>query len=76
MASNAYISAMFDSVKADLTKLLVDLPDIPFVDEQAVARSKINSEKGTKMIFQLVQNAVAAGERADAKKTSQPLEKF
>jgi len=66
MASTAYLNAAFDSVKRDVTKLLVLLPDIPFVDEQAVARSSLNSEEGTQHLLLLVRNAVAAGEAADA----------
>jgi hypothetical protein len=66
MASTAYLNAAFDSVKKDVMKLLVLLPDIPFVDEQAVARSSINSAEGTQHLIALVKNAVAAGEAADA----------
>ena len=66
MASTAYLNAAFDSVKRDVTKLLVLLPDIPFVDEQAVARSSLNSEEGTQHLLLLVRNAVPAGEAADA----------
>jgi hypothetical protein len=66
MASTAYLNAAFDSVKKDIMKLLVMLPDIPFVDEQTVARSSINSPQGTQHLLALVRNAVAAGEEADA----------
>lgn len=65
MASTAYLNAAFVSVKKDILNLLVLLPDIPFVDEQAVARSSINSQQGTEQLLMLVQNAVAAGEAAD-----------
>jgi hypothetical protein len=67
MASVAYLNAAVDSVKKDITKLLVMLPDIPFVDEQAVARSELAKPEGQRMILQIVRNAVAAGEAADAK---------
>jgi hypothetical protein len=67
MASTDYLNAAFVSVKKDVIKLLVMLPDIPFVDEQAVARSSINSQQGTEHLLALVRNAVAAGEAADAK---------
>jgi hypothetical protein len=67
MASTAYLNAAFDSVKRDVMKLLVMLPDIPFVDEQSVARSSLNSEQGTQHLLALVRNAAAAGEAADAK---------
>lgn len=67
MASTEYLNAAFVSAKKDIMKLLVMLPDIPFVDEQAVARSHINSPQGTKMLLELVKNAVAAGEEADKK---------
>jgi hypothetical protein len=66
MASTAYLNAAFNSVKKDVIKLLVLLPDIPFVDEQQVARSSINSQQGTEHLLALVKNAVAAGEAADA----------
>ena len=66
MASMEYTNAMFNSVRADLFRLLAMLPDIPFVDEQEVARSHLSSEKGTKMLLKLVEDAIAAGEKADA----------
>jgi hypothetical protein len=69
MASVEYLNAAFDSAKKDIQKLLVLLPDIPFVDEQAVARSSINSAQGTAHILALVKNAAKAGEAADAAKT-------
>ncbi len=65
MASVRYINAAFDSAKRDIIQLLVKLPDIPFVDEQAVARSKLNSPHGTELLLDLVRNAIAAGEAAD-----------
>jgi hypothetical protein len=68
MASVEYLNAAFDSAKKDIQKLLVLLPDIPFVDEQAVARSSLNSAQGTAHILALVKNAAAAGEAADAAK--------
>jgi hypothetical protein len=68
MASVEYLNAAFSSAKKDIMKLLVLLPDIPFVDEQAVARSSINSQEGTERILALVKNAAAAGEAADAAK--------
>jgi hypothetical protein len=70
MASTTFLNAAFDSVKRDTTKLLVMLPDIPFVDEQAVARSHLNSPQGTQALLDLVRNAVAAGEAADAKEAA------
>lgn len=70
MASTEYLNAAFVSAKKDIMKLLVMLPDIPFVDEQAVARSHINSPQGTQMLLDLVKHAVAAGEAADAEKAA------
>jgi hypothetical protein len=72
MASVEYLNAAFISAKRDILKLLVMLPDIPFVDEQAVARSSINSQQGTDLILALVKNAAAAGEDADAAKKKEP----
>lgn len=68
MASVEYLNAAFTSAKKDIIKLLVLLPDIPFVNEQAVARTSINSQQGTEHILALVKNAAAAGEAADKAK--------
>lgn len=67
MASREYQNAAFDATKRGIINMLVMLPDIPFVDEQAVARSTINSAQGTQQILALVKGAIAAGEAADAK---------
>lgn len=67
MASKEYTNAAFDAAKRGIMSMLVMLPDIPFVDEQAVARSAINSPDGTQHILALIKNAIAAGEAADAR---------
>jgi hypothetical protein len=67
MASTDFINAAFDSVMHDIQGLVRLLPDIPFVDEQGVAMQKIRSQEGRVMVLKLVQNAIAAGEKADAK---------
>jgi hypothetical protein len=68
MASIEYQNAAFDAIKKGILKMLVLLPDIPFVDEQAVARSSICSQQGTQHILALMKDAIAAGEAADAAK--------
>jgi len=70
MASIDYINAAFDSVMHDLPGLIRLLPDIPFIDEQAVAMQKLKSQEGKVIILKLVKNAIASGEAADKKKES------
>lgn len=67
MASKAYTDAAFVSVEKDLEGLLHLLPDIPFIDEKALARKELDSDKGRQLIYKLVKNAIAAGEAADKK---------
>lgn len=66
MASTKYLNAAFDSAFKDIHGLLRLLPDIPFVDEQHLASQKIESPEGRAMLLKLIQNAIAAGEKADA----------
>lgn len=68
MASIDYINAAFDSAMRDIRGLLRLLPDIPFIDEQSVAMRELQSPQGRAMLLKLIQNAVAAGENADAGK--------
>jgi hypothetical protein len=70
MASKEYLNAAFLSAEQEIEKLVTLLPDIPFVDERAVAMRELASERGRKMIYDIVRNAIAAGEAADAKKKS------
>jgi hypothetical protein len=67
MASKEYLNAAFLSAEKDLEGLLHLLPDIPFVDEQLIARDKLASDKGRQALYRLVKNAIAAGEAADRK---------
>lgn len=71
MASKEYTDAAFNSVMNGVTKLLVLLPDIPFVNEQAVANSEIHSKRGQQLMHKLVEDAIAAGEAADARKAKE-----
>lgn len=68
MPSTEFLNAAFDSAMKDVRGLIRLLPDIPFVDEQSVAMKALNEPAGRVMLLQLIKNAVAAGEAADAAK--------